>query len=224
MSGTLPKGCCKVVRVRDAGARDEPPWPIGPVPAHGGVVVRWLVLRSPAGEVVLLPAVVLLVGVLVAAAWWLGPSSAWFAFVVVWWPMVWVGTMSRLVQIRLPERYHRLRPFERNGRVYERVGVRAAKTALRRGPLAVFNPDLHLPAERTPDRLEHLARRMRDAEAGHAVLFVVTLAVVAHAAARGWWLAAALTLVFDLLMNGYPVMLQRYNRARLAARYELTWV
>jgi hypothetical protein len=26
------------------------------------------------------------------------------------------------------------------------------------------------------------------------------------------------------MMNGYPVMLQRYNRARLAARHDLGWV
>lgn len=176
--------------------------------------MRWVVVPV---------AVVALVAGLVGAAVWLGPASGWFAFVVVWFPMVWVGTMSRLVQIRLPEGYHALRPFERDGRVYDRLGVPAAKAVLRRGPLARFNPDLHLPKERTPEQLHHLAQRMRDAEASHAVLFVATLPVVVHAVVRGWWLAAALTLVFDVLMNGYPVMLQRSNRARLAARYDLTW-
>jgi Glycosyl-4,4'-diaponeurosporenoate acyltransferase len=53
-------------------------------------------------------------------------------------------------------------------------------------------------------------------------LFVLTLAVVVHAAARGWWRAAALTLVFDVLINACPVMLQRYNRARLRARFGST--
>lgn len=171
-----------------------------------------------------MPAVVVLAAVLVVAVRWLGADSGWFAFVVVWWPMVWVGTMSRLVVVRLPERYHALRPFEWGGRVYERVGVRVAKAALRQGPLAAFNPDLHLPSERTPAQLEHLAQRMRDAEASHAVLFVAMLPVVVHAAVRGWWPAALLTLVFDVLMNGYPAMLQRYNRARLADRYQLAWV
>ncbi len=35
-----------------------------------------------------------------------GPSSLWFAFVVVWLPMVMVGLLSRVVQVRLPGRYH----------------------------------------------------------------------------------------------------------------------
>ena len=162
--------------------------------------------------------------VLIWSALTLGAASVWFAFVVVWVPMVAVGLLSRVVQFRLPDRYHALRTFERSGRMYERLGVRGVKWLLRRGPLAVFNPDLHLPTERTPGNLEHLAQRMRDAEASHAVLFVATLAVVGHAVLRGWWSAAVWTLAFDVLMNGYPVMLQRYNRARLAGRFDQTRV
>ncbi|MCO8127765.1 hypothetical protein NHL50_11155 [Acidimicrobiia bacterium EGI L10123] len=151
-----------------------------------------------------------------------GPRSAVFAFLVVWVPMTWLGTVSRVAQPRLPASYHQLRGFERDGRIYERVGVRAAKRLLRRGPFAFFNPHLHLPAERTPEHLARLEQRMDGAEASHAVLFVATLGVVVHAAARGWWTAAALTLVFDVVMNGYPVMLQRYNRALLRRRYPTT--
>ncbi len=151
-----------------------------------------------------------------------GPRSAVFAFLVVWVPMTWLGTASRLAQPRLPTSYHQLRGFERDGRVYERVGVRAAKRLLRRGPFARFNPHLHLPTERTPERLARLEQRMEAAEASHAILFVATLGIVANAAARGWWTAAALTLVFDVVMNGYPAMLQRYNRALLHRRYPTT--
>jgi hypothetical protein len=60
---------------------------------------------------------------------------------------------------------------------------------------------------------------MNDAEASHFALLVATLGVVMNAAARGWWTAAGLTLLFDVLMNGYPVMLQRYNRALLYSRF-----
>lgn len=148
-----------------------------------------------------------------------GPRSAAFAFVVVWVPMTWLGTVSRVAQPRLPRSYHELRGFERDGTVYELVGVRLAKQLLRRGPLAFFNPDLHLPTERTAERLAHLEQRMEDAEASHAILLVATVPVVLHAASRRWWRAAGWTLLFDVLMNGYPVMLQRYNRALLRQRF-----
>jgi hypothetical protein len=148
-----------------------------------------------------------------------GANSVWFAFLVVWLPMTWLGTVSRLVQPRLPARYHALRRFERGGHLYELLGVRLVKRALRRGPLAVFNPDLHLPAEPTPAGVAHLDQRMRDAEASHFILLVATAGVAVHAAIRGWWAAAGWTLLFDVLVNGYPVMLQRYNRALLSRRF-----
>jgi hypothetical protein len=162
--------------------------------------------------------------VLILSARALEPSSAAFAFVVVWAPMTWLGTVSRLFQPRLPREFHELRDFERDPRLYELVGVRFVKRLLRRGPLAVFNPGLHLPAERSPERLAELEQGMKDAEASHFILLVATLGVVINAAARGWWLTAGLTTLFNLMMNGYPVMLQRYNRVLLHARFPMMQV
>ena len=172
------------------------------------------------GERVFVVAATLVAGtVLVWGARRFGGSSAVFAFLVVWVPMTWLGTVSRVVQPRLPRSYHELRDFERGGSLYESLGVRLVKWLVRRGPLAVFNPDLHLPAERSPERIAHLDQRMRDAEASHFILFVATIGLVVHAAAQGWWTAAGLILLFDVLMNGYPVMLQRYNRVLLHERF-----
>jgi hypothetical protein len=167
---------------------------------------------------VVVPALVAFAG-MIAVARTAGIDSAWFAFVVVWAPMAGLGTASRLVRPQLPEYWYRLRSWERSGRVYERAGVRIVKRLLRRGPLSWFNPDLHLPGERTPEAVVHLERRMRDAEASHAILAAATVVVAASLAVMGWWSTAVATLVFDVLMNGYPVALQRYNRAFLARRH-----
>ena len=148
-----------------------------------------------------------------------GADTVAFAFLVVWVPMAALGTVSHFVTIRLPAAWHRLRSWEVGTRVYELLGVRGAKRLLRRGPLAVFNPHLHLPAAPTASGLEALERRMCEAEASHMVLFVLSVGVALNAAAHGWWAAAAWTMVFDMLMNGYPVMLQRYNRVLLRRRY-----
>ena len=150
----------------------------------------------------------------------LGARSAWFAFLVVWLPMTWLGTLSRFMQPRIPEACHALHRVELDGRLYEMLGVRLFKRLLRRGPLAVFNPDLHLPGDPSTANLAHLDQRMRDAEASHFILLVATLGVVVHAAARGWWGAAGWTLLFNALVNGYPVMLQRYNRGLLSKRFD----
>jgi Glycosyl-4,4'-diaponeurosporenoate acyltransferase len=153
-----------------------------------------------------------------------GARSAKFAFLVVWLPLAWFALLGRVVRrpvLRLPAQVHALRAFERDGRVYELLGVRVAKGLLRRGPLTLFAPDLHLPTEQTPATVAGLDERMRQAEALHEILLVVTLAVVVNAAVRGWRDAAGWTLLFNVLANGYPAMLQRYNRALLAQRFGL---
>lgn len=148
-----------------------------------------------------------------------GAGSRAFAFVAVWVPMVWLGTISRVVRPSLPAAWHRLRRFERSGRVYELLGVRTAKAALRRGPLARFNPHLHLPTDPTPERLRELEARMEDAEATHVILFAAELAAAARAALLGRRRAARWMVVWNVVMNGYPAMLQRYNRAVLHDRH-----
>ncbi|MFN8022710.1 MAG: hypothetical protein U0Q03_14375 [Acidimicrobiales bacterium] len=167
---------------------------------------------------VVVPAVAAL-GLVITVARTAGLDSTWFAFVAVWAPMTALGTASRAMRPRLPEGWYRLRPWERSGRVYERIGIRAVKALLRRGPLSWFNPDLHLPTGRTPAALMHLDRRMRDAEASHAILALAGALVAVVMAVIGWWSTAATTLGFDVLMNGCPVALQRYNRALLARRH-----
>ncbi len=149
----------------------------------------------------------------------LGAQSPLRALAIVWLPMAWLGTVSHVVGMQLTSGYHRLRQFEVDGRCYERLGVRLFKRLLRRGPFALFNPGLHLPPDRSADELAKLEQRMRTAETTHFVLLVATLPVVGDALARGAWAAAGYTFALDVLVNGYPVMLQRYNRALLRQRF-----
>jgi hypothetical protein len=169
---------------------------------------------------VLIAATAVLIVVLAWAVSAFDRTGIAFAFVVVWAPMTWLGTISRVVTPRLPDRWHELHGFELDGRLYERFGVRIVKRLLRRGPLAAFNPRLHLPDDPTPHRLAQLEQRMRDAEASHAILLIVTLGAAAVSAAEHRWMTAAWILLFDVLLNGYPVMLQRYNRALLRRRFD----
>ena len=56
---------------------------------------------------------------------------------------------------------------------------------------------------------------MCKAETGHAVIFIVMLLFISYALLRGWFDAVGWMLAFNVIINGYPVMLQRYNRIKL---------
>jgi hypothetical protein len=176
---------------------------------------------KPATTAIVAASTVALGGVLGWVGATFGVTGVVFAFAVNWLAMCWMGTAGRVLRPPLPERYFTIRSFEQSGRLYEALGVRLVKRAVRRGPLHLFNPRLRLPPERTPARLRELEQRMREPETGHAWLFAAMTLVASHAAIRGWWTAAAWTMAFNVTLNVYPVMLQRYNRRWLLEQLAL---
>jgi hypothetical protein len=112
------------------------------------------------------------------------------------------------------ESYYRLRRWERSGRPYRALGVHLFRALVRRGPLATFNHAL--PAawrSGDPERIEH---EIRAAEAGHGIAFAIVLAYAIVACLRRDVAGAVWLLALDVPMNLYPVLLQRYHRARRA--------
>ncbi len=144
-----------------------------------------------------------------------GFRSPWSALLLNWLAMSWVALVGQSTAWSFGAAYYAPRPFEQGGQVYERLGVRLYKKIVRRGPLALLSPRLRLPRDRTLAALHQLDRAMREAETGHAIVFMLVLLLAGWALLQGWLDAAAWLTLFNVLINGYPVMLQRYNRIKL---------
>jgi hypothetical protein len=151
--------------------------------------------------------------------WWtvasFGARSLVSAFLVNWLAMSWAAMVGQAVRFRLPAKYYQARSFEGDGRIYERLGVRVFKMAVRRGPLAILSPTLRLPQERTVPALRALEGEMEIAEAAHLLVFFLVTVGAAAALVKGWLDAAGWLMLLNVLFNGYPVLLQRYNRILL---------
>jgi hypothetical protein len=166
------------------------------------------------------------VGFAVVVAW-IGRSygrTVGFAFGLNWILMAWATSLGRVLEsrpgawnglsIQLPEWYYVTRPFERSGRVYDRLGVRRYQRLFRRWLWSV-NPFLL----RSQDGARQtMVRATRDPEAGHLVIFVAIMGFTLWAVGSGWWDTAAWLLLFNLLHNGYPLLSMRQIRARLDHR------
>ena len=137
-----------------------------------------------------------------------------FAFGVNWLLMMWaIMFASNVVPLRLPAPYYATRPFEKAGRLYDLVGVRWYRRALRRVLWSV-NPAL---LRSQPAARETMIEHTKDAETGHLFILIVITGITLWALASGWWDAAGWLLLFNLLHNGYPVLSMRQLRARLNA-------
>lgn len=152
---------------------------------------------------------------------WLLQAFDWrsplFAFLVNWLVMSWVATSSEVIQVAFAPRYYAIQPFEQDGRIYERLGIRFFKRLVRRGPLAIFSLNLRFPPERTVPALHLLEGKMRNAETMHVLIFLIMFLFIGYVLFQEWFDAVGWLLFFNLLLNVYPVMLQRYNRIRLQA-------
>ena len=121
--------------------------------------------------------------------------------------------MSALELPLIPTPYFFSWPVERDGRIYRWTGIRFFVTFLRRIGWERFWRKA-IPVNHDVESLSAYVNSTRGAEAVHLVAGVLTslLALsiaMRHSIAGTCWLWAV-----NILVNAYPVMLQRYNRPR----------
>lgn len=138
-----------------------------------------------------------------------GLQSIAFTFWLNWLLMFWAYVIYRTDTLKLPEAYFHIRPFEL--RWVRIVGVKFYQRIIRK--VSVFNPELNLKAGRAG--LQQLVQATKNAEESHAFIFIIVMGFTIYALVQQWWLAAFWYFFFNLLINGYPVLVQRYNRNRI---------
>ncbi len=174
-------------------------------PQHKPAWIRWLT------------GIALTVGFAVAVVWGARAygRSIVFAFGINWVLMMWaIMFASNVVPLRLPLRYYATRPFEQGGRVYDLLGLRWYRRAMRPVLWSVNPANIRS----QPEARETMIEGTKDAETGHLCIFLAITAITVWALASGWWDTAGWLVLFNLLHNGYPVLSMRQLRARLTRR------
>lgn len=121
-----------------------------------------------------------------------------------------------------PRSWYRIRAVERSGRLYEALGVRWFRCIVPDGDIANRlrrrrDSGHRMIAGRGSG--DEFAQRTIESERGHLVLLLVGVMSAAFAWSIGWYGWALYITAGNLLANVYPIMLQRYTRARLARLY-----
>lgn len=123
-----------------------------------------------------------------------------------------------LIVRHLPERYYQTRNFELSGRLYELLGIHFFKRLVPNGDyINRINrrSDPGYRVIRNKASLLEFESSTRLAERCHLVSLLMVLPSTIYAVALGWNQFALLLLLPNILVHLYPVLLQRYTRARI---------
>ncbi len=139
---------------------------------------------------------------------------AWFA------ALGWLVVTLKMLDIKGDwlDKYYLPKSFEMNGKLYAGSGVRLYKKFMFNGD--IYNRILRKfkPAHRIISNRSSLVvweKESRAKEFGHLIHFIMGLIALIYALTEGYYQAAIYLAILNILFNLYPIMLQRYNRARI---------
>lgn len=137
-------------------------------------------------------------------------DSFWINFVTILYLMF----LHYIMNTSFSDKFHKIRHFEKSGKMYRMIGVKVFKYILANNPYPTFTAKLAIESF-SVEGLCKLEKRMRDAEAIHFQAFVASLIVmIPFGLARDYRFFYFMT-IFNIINNLYPVFVQRYNRNRI---------
>ena len=133
-------------------------------------------------------------------------------------PVLSFTVLGMMFGASLPHGYFRLRPNEYGGELYQRVGVRRFRSLVTFGDQMVrlmrsVDPQSQAPLNR--GKLDDREKSARRSERIHWAMLLGSLPAGLWAMSENDLVFAAHLAVANIPMNLYPIMLQRYTRARL---------
>ena len=118
----------------------------------------------------------------------------------------------------LPDSYFRPRAFELSGRLYEAAGVHRFGRFMMHGDYMNRRIRRIIPGYRFVggrDSLHRVETHTRESERGHLVWLLSGVPPTIYAMVSGWLKFAAYFVAVNIILNIYPILLQRYTRARI---------
>ena len=124
---------------------------------------------------------------------------------------------ASLLVLYLPESYYQPKSFELSGRLYKLLGIRYYKRWMVDGDymnklIRQFDADYQVVSRSSSRRFEE---KTRSNEREHLILFLVSFPAIIYSILVGWYSYAVFLYLSNVIVNFYPIMLQRYNRSRI---------
>jgi len=142
------------------------------------------------------------------------PYQGFLSLLLVFGPLCVTPTAFKHV----PDSYFDIKRFEADGRVYELLGIRFFKRVVPNGlyinQLARRFDPVYRVVRNKQSMIEFEAQTIL-AERCHLVSLLLMVPSAIYALMLGWYVFAAVILLPNIPLHVYPILLQRYTRARI---------
>ncbi|MES2514986.1 MAG: hypothetical protein V4580_12615 [Bacteroidota bacterium] len=117
--------------------------------------------------------------------------------------------------------YYNQKRWERQGTTYEYIGINFFRKLLVVIGWEKLNKKTN-PVEKNPKALTHLHYRTKQSELGHLIIFFIVFGFTIFSAFKFGIIESLWLMGLNIILNLYPVFLQRYNRPRLEKALRLS--
>jgi hypothetical protein len=135
--------------------------------------------------------------------------------------MLWVSAFVEALKSPLTSAYYHEKKWERKGRLYELIGINYFRKLL---VLIGWEKVIRrsTPIEKSTAALMNLHHQTKKSELGHVIILYVVMGFTIVVAFQFGVLKSIWLLSLNILLNLYPVLLQRYNRPRIQRAINLS--
>jgi len=144
-----------------------------------------------------------------------------FAWALNFLLMLFVTYFTDALKSQLASPYYDEKTWEKRGKVYENLGVNLFRKLL---VLVGWEKVIRktFPIEKNTKSLEKLYYQTKKSELDHLIILIIVLGFNVFVALEFGFVKSLSLLVLNLLLNLYPIFLQRYNRPRIAKALRLS--
>ncbi|MDQ0067627.1 glycosyl-4,4'-diaponeurosporenoate acyltransferase CrtO family protein [Chryseobacterium lathyri] len=153
-------------------------------------------------------------GLVYALAYYIRMDSFSFALALNFMLMACVLTFTEVMKSGLNSPYFNEKTWEKKGQIYESLGIHFFRKLLVVTGWEKLNKKSK-PVQKNPEALVNLYYRTKQDELGHLIIMIIVLGFNIFVAYKFGILKSMWLLILNILLNIYPIFLQRYNRPRI---------
>lgn len=158
--------------------------------------------------------IIMTIGLTYGLIYYVGMHGFVFAWTLNLLLMMCVYSFTEALKSPLQSSYYNEKKWELRGKRYELLGVNFFRKLLVLIGWERMNKKAN-PVEKNAKALLHLHYRTKQSELGHIIILFVVLGFTVFVAFEFGIMESLWLMVLNVLLNFYPILLQRYNRPRL---------